>query len=175
MGQGSVSDAPRTVLLYTKNVHQNLWIGQCFRRLSTRMRFHSCFSRKWLHARFLSEGVSSFAKSTYVCDCGSDFFKNMELRTSGLTKVRISDSSSITDVNHIKVNARTQICHGENNVYDSGAHSNALLFRTHIPMRFADGFLISVSLSVYITTRCRAFAVKTNINHSEYVFEIVRV
>ena len=29
MGQGSVSDAPRTVLLYTTNVHQNLWIGHC--------------------------------------------------------------------------------------------------------------------------------------------------
>jgi len=65
--------------------------------------------------------------------------------------------------------------HGENTVYHTGAHSNALLFRTHLPMRFADGFLIFVSLSVHIPTRCCAFAVKPNINHSEYVFEIVRV
>ena len=63
----------------------------------------------------------------------------------------------------------------KNTVHHSGAHSNTLLFRTHLPMRFADGFLIFVSLSVYIPTRCCAFAVKPNINHGEYVFEIVRV
>jgi len=42
-------------------------------------------------------------------------------------------------------------------------------------MGFTDGFLMFFLLGMHIPTRCCAFAVKTNINHSEFVFEIFRV
>ena len=53
--------------------------------------------------------------------------------------------------------------------------SHDLLFHTHLPIRFADGCLILVSISVHISARCRAFAIEPNINHSEDVLEIVWV